>query len=130
MNPLFASHALARCFGRITIAAGLAACSALGTAAGPGPAAAASAPAAHGTTHTAPPSRPVAPRRLVDINNASKKQLKTLPGVTDAMAERIVAGRPYLTKAHLVTSQAVPAGIYLSIKRSIIAGPPPAVRKS
>lgn len=67
----------------------------------------------------------VAPGPLVDINRASRAQLKTLPGIGDAYADRIVAGRPYLTKADLVTNQALPAGVYLSIKGRIIARPDP-----
>jgi DNA uptake protein ComE-like DNA-binding protein len=70
------------------------------------------------------------PRKLIDINSASKTQLKTLPGIGDAEAARIIAGRPYLTKADLVTAKAIPAGTYVSIKRSIVALQPgkPAVK--
>ncbi|HJV96574.1 MAG TPA: helix-hairpin-helix domain-containing protein [Albitalea sp.] len=66
-----------------------------------------------------PPVRPV-----IDINSASRKQLKTLPGIGDAEADRIIAGRPYLSKADLVSSKAIPAGTYLSIKRAIVAKQP------
>ncbi|MBL0311799.1 MAG: helix-hairpin-helix domain-containing protein [Holophagaceae bacterium] len=57
----------------------------------------------------------------VDINNASKDELKTIPGVTDAYADKIIAGRPYLTKAHLVTHNIISAGLYDSIKKRIYA---------
>jgi DNA uptake protein ComE-like DNA-binding protein len=63
-----------------------------------------------------PPARPI-----IDINSASRQQLKTLPGIGDAEAGRIIAGRPYLSKADLVSSKAIPAGTYLSIKRAIVA---------
>ncbi len=63
-----------------------------------------------------------APRpKLVDINHASRAQLKTLPGIGDAEAERIVAGRPYLTKAELVTKQVLPAGVYQALRHRMVA---------
>lgn len=64
---------------------------------------------------------PATAPKLVDINSASRRELKTLPGIADAEANRIVAGRPYLSKADLVTTNVIPAGKYLSIKRHIIA---------
>lgn len=64
---------------------------------------------------------------LIDINSASRARLKTLPGIGDAEAERIVAGRPYLSKASLVTAKVIPAGVYQAIRHRIIAiqKPPP-----
>lgn len=43
----------------------------------------------------------VAKIKLVDINSAGKKELKTLPGIGDTDADKIIAGRPYGSKAHL-----------------------------
>ena len=60
---------------------------------------------------------------LVDINSASRKQLKTLPNIDDAQAERIVGGRPYGSKADLVATNVMPAGTYLAIRRLIVAQP-------
>jgi DNA uptake protein ComE-like DNA-binding protein len=57
----------------------------------------------------------------VDINRASVSSLKSLPGIGDAEAHRIVAGRPYLSKAELVTKKVLPEGPYLAIRRHIIA---------
>jgi competence protein ComEA len=74
-----------------------------------------------------PPSKkasaPAAPVKLVDINSASRDELKTLPGIDDAQAARIIAGRPYLTKADLVTSNVMPTGVYIAIKYRIVAMP-------
>ena len=38
----------------------------------------------------------------VDINNASQRELSSLPGITDADAYRIVANRPYPSPEALV----------------------------
>ena len=63
---------------------------------------------------------------LVDINAADRATLKTLPGVGDAEAAKIAAGRPYLTKAELVTKSVLPAATYQALKRNVIAGQDPA----
>ena len=57
----------------------------------------------------------------VDINSASREQLRALPGIGAAQADKIVAGRPYLSKADLVSTQAIPEGVYLLLKDKIIA---------
>lgn len=59
--------------------------------------------------------------KLIDINSASKKELMTLPGIDAKTAERIIAGRPYLSKAFLVTNKVIPEGIYFMAKDRIIA---------
>lgn len=66
---------------------------------------------------------------LVDLNGATKEELKQLPGVTDQYADRIIAGRPYLTKVHLVTHDVLPYGLYDSIKARIVAQQPKATGK-
>ncbi len=70
-------------------------------------------------------SKPAAQQRVpIDINSASKAELKTLPGIGDAEAEKIIAGRPYLSKADLVTKGLIPAGVVQSIRHEIVALPP------
>ncbi|MGE5337104.1 MAG: ComEA family DNA-binding protein, partial [Gemmatimonadota bacterium] len=59
--------------------------------------------------------------KLIDINSASREQLKTLPGIGDAEAAKIIAGRPYLSKADLASNKILPTGVYLSIRKLIIA---------
>ena len=59
--------------------------------------------------------------KLVDINSASKDELKALPGVTDEVAAKIIAGRPYLSKAHLLTRKIVDAGGYENLRTLVIA---------
>ena len=59
--------------------------------------------------------------KLVDINSAGRRELKTLPGIGDAEAAKIIAGRPYLTKAHLVTRNVLTIEAYDGLKGRIIA---------
>lgn len=59
--------------------------------------------------------------KLMDINGASKAELKTLPGISDAEADKIIAGRPYLSKARLVTQDVVTRETYDGIRTLVIA---------
>ena len=59
--------------------------------------------------------------KLVDINSAGKAELKTLPGISDTDAEKIIAGRPYGSKAHLTTRNIISREVYESLKKQVIA---------
>lgn len=90
----------------------------LGGAAGP-----AGSPGAPGS-----PARTVAPPRdpaakPVDVNNASRAELMKLPGIGAAEADRIVQGRPYLSKASLVSQRVLPATTYDSLRGRLFVGP-------
>jgi radical SAM superfamily enzyme with C-terminal helix-hairpin-helix motif len=50
--------------------------------------------------------------------------LKTLPGIGDAEARKIIAGRPWLTKADLVTKGVLAEGRYVAIRNRIVAANP------
>jgi DNA uptake protein ComE-like DNA-binding protein len=57
--------------------------------------------------------------KRIDLNTASKEELKRVKGITDPIADKIIAGRPYLSKAILVTQNVIPMSLYQTIKYQI-----------
>jgi DNA uptake protein ComE-like DNA-binding protein len=48
----------------------------------------------------------------LDLNTATKEQLLTLPGLTAAQADRIIADRPYKEAGELVSRRIIPKSEY------------------
>lgn len=93
------------------------------------------APAA-GSTQKAPPATTSTPAKAatdtakaagnaatapMDINSATKKELTTLPGIGDALSQKIIDGRPYKAKNELTQKKIIPEATYEKIKDLIIA---------
>jgi competence protein ComEA len=91
------------------------------------------------TTQKAAPATPATPaakgtekKEQIDINSATKKELMTLPGIGDALSQKIIDGRPYKAKNELTQKKIVPEATYAKISDLIIAkqGTAPAASSS
>jgi DNA uptake protein ComE-like DNA-binding protein len=58
------------------------------------------------------------------VNNASVQELRNLPGVSSADADRIVSNRPYYANADLVQRGILTPGQYEVLHDRLVVGPP------
>jgi DNA uptake protein ComE-like DNA-binding protein len=57
----------------------------------------------------------------LDLNTATKEQLLSLPGISGAEADRVIAGRPYNEPGELVTRRIMPKTEYDKIADRVTA---------
>jgi len=79
------------------------------------------APAAPATPGAKPAEKAEKKKAPLDINSASEDELRTLPGIGEAYAKKIIEGRPYKRKDELVQKKIVPTPTYDKIAGMIIA---------
>jgi DNA uptake protein ComE-like DNA-binding protein len=65
----------------------------------------------------------------VDINSAEKEDLLEVKGIDDATADKIIAGRPWASKADLKTKGVVDAATYKMISSHLVVKKPKAAKK-
>jgi competence protein ComEA len=81
-------------------------------------------PAPPMTAPARPPMTTDAPKTgAVDINTASAAELKTLPGMTEAEAAKVIQARPYRDVDELVSKKVVPDAQFARIKDRITVSP-------
>lgn len=68
-----------------------------------------------------PPPKAKTSAELIDLNSCSKEVLMGLPGIGDAFAAKIIAGRPYRAKNELVSKNIIPAATFKKITAKVIA---------
>jgi competence protein ComEA len=82
-------------------------------------------PASPTATPAKPPVTADAPKiSAVDINTATAAELKTLPGMTEADAAKVIQARPYRDVNELVSKKVVPDAQFAKIKDRITVGHP------
>lgn len=62
---------------------------------------------------------------LVDLNNATREELLTLPSIGAAEADAIITGRPYETKQQLVDGKILTKEVYQRIEKRLTTITPP-----
>jgi competence protein ComEA len=81
-------------------------------------------PVANSSSANIPARRNGSSPQLLDLNSASKETLMTLPGITAADADSIIAGRPYKSTLQFKTRMIVSPERYVKISGRVVAKKP------
>lgn len=89
-----------------------------------------SAPAKASPAHASAAAAPAKPAASapVDLNSASREELEKLPGIGEAIAAKIVAGRPFKAKSDLVSRGIVNQDQYAKLAPHVIAKQAPVAK--
>jgi DNA uptake protein ComE-like DNA-binding protein len=74
-------------------------------------------------------SMPKAAVMKVDLNSATREQLMSLPGIGDAIADKIIAARPFKAKNELLSKGLVNKAQYAKLAPHVIAKQEPTAAK-
>lgn len=88
------------------------------------PAAVAAAKGARGAASTAAAAAPAAAAaatNLVDLNSATRAELMKLPGIGEAITDKIIKARPFANKSQLLSKGLVSKAVYDKLSNLVIA---------
>jgi DNA uptake protein ComE-like DNA-binding protein len=57
-----------------------------------------------------------APKMVFDVNTAAKEDLTKVPGISDELAEKIIAGRPYKSRGELTSKSILTKAEYAKVR--------------
>jgi DNA uptake protein ComE-like DNA-binding protein len=108
------------------LALGLAASAALAEEppAAPATAPAESPAAVPAAPEAAAPAAPAPKPKLIDLNTAPRDKLMSLPGMSERLANKIIAGRPYKSRVELQTRKIIPDNVFYAILDRVVAKSP------
>jgi competence protein ComEA len=73
------------------------------------------------STKTSTMKSKAAAKPALDINSATKEELEKVPGIGDATADKILAGRPFKSKSELVAKGIVTRAQYAKLRAHVTA---------
>lgn len=61
-----------------------------------------------------------APKMVFDLNSATKEDLTKVPGISDELAEKIIAGRPYKSRGELMSKSILTKAEYAKVRSHLM----------
>jgi competence protein ComEA len=66
--------------------------------------------------HKAHVAKVKAPKMVFDVNTATKEDLTKVPGISDELADKIIAGRPYKSRGELTSKSILTKAEYAKVR--------------